>query len=100
MKNDINLSSIKEKVAVVISLLIKHISFVAIIFILSIFLISVYRISQLATADPTPDQQSTAEITSVPKVDQKAINQVLQLENSSPQVHALFNDARNNPFGE
>src|SRR5690348_8025953 len=100
MSKDINLKEIKEKSSELVSRLSRHFSFVAALFILTVFIITVWRISQLASAEPTADQQGTAEVVNVPKVDQNAINQVLKLENNSPQVHSLFNAARNNPFGE
>ena len=100
MSKEIDFSKVKKKAAALLPRLLKHSSFIVIIFVLFVYLFTVWRISQLATAEPSPDAQSTAEVTSVPKVDQKAINQVLNLENNSPQVHSLFNDVRNNPFNE
>jgi len=100
MKNDIDIKAIKTKVTAFLPKLTKHVSFAAVLLILLVYIFTVWRISQLSTAEPSAGQQDSANTTSVPKVDQQAINQVLQLENNSPQVHSLFNDARNNPFGE
>ena len=101
MKNkDLNLSAIKTKFSAYVPIVSKHISFIAIIFILLVYIFTVFKICQLSNAEPSLEDQSSAEVTSVPRVDQKAINQVQQLENNSPQVHSLFNQARNNPFNE
>jgi len=99
MNADISLTSIKRKLSGIGPKVSKHISFAAILFILLIYIFTVWRVSRLATAEPSSTDTAAAQET-VPKVDQKAINQVLKLENNSPQVHSLFNDARNNPFGE
>lgn len=79
----------------------KHLPFVIIIVVLFVFLFVVWRINSYSTAEPTDEAVNTAEMsTKVPKVDQKAISQIQSLENNSPSVHSLFNQARNNPFRE
>lgn len=100
MNPDFNFQAIKARVTSYLPKLARHSSFIAVIFILAVYLLTVWRISQLSSAEPSDADQTSAEVTSVPKVDQKAINQVLKLENNSPQVYSLFNAARNNPFGE
>jgi len=100
MNQDIKLSGLKQKISSYIPKVARHISFIALIIILLVYIFTVWRISQLASAEPSPEDESSAEVANTPKVDQKAINQVLQLENNSPQLHSLFNSARNNPFGE
>jgi len=100
MKQDISFSSIKNKLSVLLPKISRHLSFAAALLILLVYIFTVWRISRLATAEPSAEQESTANVTSVPKVDQKAINQIQSLENNSPEVHSLFNSARNNPFNE
>jgi uncharacterized membrane protein SpoIIM required for sporulation len=79
----------------------KHFSFVLILFVLLIYLFVVWHIKSLATAEPTPEAQDEAlASTKIPKIDQKAVNQIQSLENNSQAVHSLFNEARNNPFHE
>ncbi|HET9850157.1 MAG TPA: hypothetical protein VFP35_00810 [Candidatus Saccharimonadales bacterium] len=77
----------------------KHAVFAAILIVLFAYILVVWRISQLAGAEPA-DTGSVSSDTSIPKVDQKAISQIQSLEQASPQVHSLFNSARNNPFQE
>lgn len=77
----------------------KHVLFAAIIAVLLTYLIVVYEISVLANAEPSPEQQSGI-ISSIPKVDKNAINQIQSLEQSNTDIHTLFESARNNPFQE
>ena|SRR5579862_8777851 len=77
----------------------KHTAFGVVLLILLVYIFVVFRISQLSNAEPTAEQtSSTASL--IPKINQNAINQIQSLENNSPQVHTLFEQARNNPFQE
>lgn len=77
----------------------RHTAFGALILILLIYVLAVLKINSLASAEPTPDQE-TVVTTSIPKIDGKAIQQIQSLENNNTQVHSLFEQARNNPFQE
>jgi len=78
-----------------------HLAFIVTATILLIYLFVVWQIRVLATAEPSPDAESEALLsTRIPKIDKEAISQIQSLEQSSPQVRSLFNDARNNPFHE
>lgn len=80
---------------------LRHLTFIVTVLVLLVYLSVVWHIKTLATAEPTPDEEDQALVsTKVPKIDQKAINQIQSLENSSPALHSLFNQARNNPFHE
>jgi predicted negative regulator of RcsB-dependent stress response len=76
-----------------------HVSFIALMGVLIAYILVVWQISQLSAAEPDPSAQA-ATSTQIPKVDQKAINEIQALEQSNTQVHSLFNQARNNPFQE
>jgi len=77
----------------------RHIAFAALLAVLLVYIIVVWQISQLSAAEPDPTAQaSTAQ--KIPKVDQKAINQIQSLEQNNTQVHTLLDQARNNPFQE
>ena len=96
-----NLSGFKDWFTKFKPLINRHGSFVTILFVLLIYLFIVVRISSLATADPAQTDIDTALTSSaVPKIDKNAIEQIQKLEQNSPQVQALFNQARNNPFQE
>jgi len=77
----------------------RHLVFVAIIAVLLSYILVVLKISHLASAEPDNNQSAAGEIT-IPKVDQKTINHIQKLESNNTQLHALFEDARNNPFEE
>lgn len=103
MNKDIkfSLGSLKNSWQKLTPLARKHGSFAAILFVLIIYLLIVWQISSYASAEPNDSEVQTAISSSaVPKIDDKAIEQIQKLEQNSPQVQALFNQARNNPFQE
>ena len=77
----------------------RHTVFFVLILVLLVYVFVVFSINRLANAEISPEQQSTVT-NSIPKIDSKAIEQIQALENNSPQVHSLFEKARNNPFQE
>lgn len=77
----------------------RHAAFGAMILVLLIYVMVVLKINNLANAEPSSDQE-TAIAGSIPKIDDKAIQQIQALEASNTQVHSLFEQARNNPFQE
>ena len=99
MKLNLNLKDIQTKLSRLLKKLSMHATFAALIVTLLIYILVVWQISQLATAEPSADAQAAAA-TQIPKIDQKAINQIQALEQSNTQVHSLFSSARNNPFQE
>lgn len=101
MNKDIDLKSINIKplLAKVFKKLSGHALFAALFVVLLVYVIVVFKISNLAKAEPTPEQVSTVP-TLIPKVDQKVINQIQSLEDNNTQIHSLFEQARNNPFQE
>ncbi len=77
----------------------KHMAFAAVIIVLLVYVLVVAKISALSKAEPSSSQ--TVDTNSlVPRVNQQAINRIQALENNSPQIHSLFEQARNNPFQE
>jgi predicted negative regulator of RcsB-dependent stress response len=97
MKKDLDLNQKLRQAKTLIKKNAKHFSFLAIIIVLLVYIFQVWQISSLSTAEPSPQDISVIP-NNVPHIDQKAIDQVQSLEQSSSQVHALFNSARNNPF--
>ncbi|HXY18254.1 MAG TPA: hypothetical protein VEH48_02460 [Candidatus Nitrosopolaris sp.] len=77
-----------------------HAVFAAVLLVLLAYVFMVWRIGQLATANPGPDQLSSSSSGQTPTVDKSAIDQIQKLEQSNTNVHALFDNARNNPFQE
>jgi hypothetical protein len=58
------------------------------------------RITTLSNAQPDTTEISTEISKLTPHIDEKAAAQLQGLEDNSVNVQTLFNDARNNPFGE
>jgi hypothetical protein len=77
----------------------KHAMFAAVLLALMTYIFLVFKISSLSKAEPAPDQVGSNE-NLIPRVNQKAINQIQALENNNTQIHSLFEHARNNPFAE
>jgi len=96
----IDFISIKKKLAKWQSRFSNHYAFVGVMIVLLIYLFTVWQIRSLAIAEPTPEQEGSAEVVSLPKIDEEAIKQIQALEQNSPQVRSLFDAARNNPFNE
>ena len=81
--------------------IISHLPFIVIMFVLAVYLFVVWQIRGLVTAEPSAEDESLAlSSTNIPKIDKKAIEQIQSLEQNSPQVKTLFDEARNNPFLE
>jgi len=81
--------------------LVGHFSFIVIIVVLLVYMLVVWQIRGLVTAEPSPEDESLAlTSTNIPKIDKDAIKQIQSLEQNSPQVRTLFDEARNNPFHE
>jgi hypothetical protein len=98
-KNELDIKAIKKQIAKFTKAESKHAAFLGIIIVLLMYLVMVWKISGLATAELSDDAAAIAQ-SNIPKVDKKAVNQILNLEQSNTQVHSLFNQARNNPFQE
>ena len=77
----------------------KHIVFGAVLLILLCYIFVVFKINRFANAEPDASQQVVIT-NSIPKIDPNAVNQIQSLEQNNTQVHALFDQARNNPFQE
>lgn len=58
------------------------------------------RITMLANAQPTDGDVSGEVAQLTPHIDKNAVQQLQSLEDNSVNVKSLFEEARNNPFGE
>lgn len=78
-----------------------YIGFVFIIIILGMYGLVIWQIRSFVTQEPSEAKISEQLNTiNVPKVDEDAIRQITELEDSNVQVKALFENARQNPFTE
>lgn len=102
MKNlNLDLKALAPKLKKLEKTLLDHLLFIVTLAVLLVYLFVVWQIRILATAEPSPDAEAEALTQArIPRIDQKTIGKIQSLENSSPQIQALFNNARNNPFHE
>jgi hypothetical protein len=77
----------------------KHAGFAMLVVVLLTYVFVVIRISSLSKAEPDANQPADTS-TLIPRVNQKAIEQIQSLESNNTQIHSLFEQARNNPFAE
>ncbi|HEY4160513.1 MAG TPA: hypothetical protein VGM08_00445 [Candidatus Saccharimonadales bacterium] len=74
----------------------------AIIFFLavaSLYGFILWRINAYSNVQPNQNEESTANAMP-PHIDQTAVKAILNLQDNSVNVQALFNQARDNPFQE
>jgi len=98
---NLNLANLKPQLKRVYKRFSRHLAFAVILLVLLTYVFMVWRISGLTAAEPSPEAESAAIAqTAIPKVDKKAVERILSLEESSAEIHSLFEEARNNPFQE
>lgn len=101
MSKNLDLKAAKVKLVQLKQRLSRHLSFIATVTVLVLYLFVVWQLNKLATAEPTLEQENSGlSARQIPRIDKDAINQIQSLEKNSPEVHSLFNEARNNPFHE
>jgi len=99
MNAKLNIKQLRQKLSKYLKILSQHAAFLAVLIVLFAYIALVWQISNLSTADPSQSEQVETS-TKIPKIDQRAINQIQALEQNNTQVHSLFMQARNNPFQE
>jgi hypothetical protein len=98
---NIDLKDIPVKLLIALGHLKKYSLFICILVVLGIYLFLVWQIRYLATLEPTSsDVINKVNELNTPKLDQDAIDKMLQLEEQNIEVRALFEKARQNPFQE
>ena len=71
------------------------------VLLIAVYGFVVYRIYLAGSAEPSVAEISThAQETATPHIDAKAVGQLETLQDRSVNVKTLFDQARNNPFGE
>lgn len=101
MKTNLDLETAKNQLKKLLKLEAHHAAFLVIMVILVVYLLTVWKIGQLATAEPSEQDQIKAESTGkLLRVDEAAIKQIQELEGRNTSVQSLFNEARKNPFRE
>ena len=98
---NLNLAELKPQLKKAYRKFSKHLTFTVILLVLLAYVLMVWRISSLTATEPSPEAEAAAIAeTAIPKIDKKAVERILSLEESSQEIHSLFEEARNNPFQE
>jgi hypothetical protein len=77
----------------------RHSAFAMLLVVLLTYVFVVMKIGSLSRAEPDASQPPDSS-SLIPRVNQKAIEQIQSLESNNTQIHSLFEQARNNPFSE
>ncbi len=95
------LSNLKIKLNHFLVLAKKYRAFIFLILVLASYAFLILRINLLTQSEPSAVSVSDKQKV-IPrlKIDQTAVNKILQLEDQNVEVKALFEKARNNPFAE
>jgi len=103
MKNaniSIDFKSLPEQLGVLGQKLVRYMPLMVFVLIALVYGFVLVRITMLANAQPN-DSTVVGQIADLtPHIDQNAVRQLQSLEDNSVNVQSLFEDARNNPFGE
>jgi len=78
---------------------IRYVILIFVICVVAVFSYLTIEISHYANADPTQDQITAKEASfqSV-KLNQQAVNKILELQSQNISIQSLFDNSRNNPF--
>lgn len=98
---NIDLKQFPEKIMPVLQKILRYKTMIFFILLSLIFGYLVFSINNYAKIEPTEDAVNE-KLTTVqrPKIDEKAIKKIQQLEDQNVQVQSLFKNARDNPFSE
>jgi hypothetical protein len=100
MKN-ITLTDIREKLTDGLAKARQYATVLFCVFIGVIYIFVIYRVQVLNSSEPSDaDVASKSKTAQVPHIDPKVLSQLQQLQDNSVSVQSLFNQARDNPFGE
>lgn len=101
MNVNIDLKEIPAKLLGVLQRLKKYTLFICILIVVGIYFFLVLQIRHLSTIEPSStDVINKLNELNTPKLDQDAVNKILQLEEQKIEIKTLFNEARQNPFQE
>lgn len=97
MKEDIK--KILAKVQPAIIFVRRYFVVIFVFIVICVYGFMVFQIKNYNLKEPTEeDVNAQLQVIKNPKVDQAAVDKILQLKDQNIQVQALFQQARNNPF--
>lgn len=97
---NINLKDLPQKLAESGQRLLGLAPFLFILIAAALYGFLLLRIATLSNIQPDASSVNSEISKLSPHIDQKAADQLQGLEDNSVNVQTLFNQARNNPFGE
>lgn len=95
-----DLKSLPQQLGSVASKSARYAPVIIFVLIASVYGFVLMRITMLANAQPTGADVSSEISQLTPHIDKNAAAQLENLEDNSVNVKSLFEEARNNPFGE
>lgn len=100
MKNgNIDLSTLGTQLSGVLKRLRAYRGFVFFLLVAALYGFILWRINVYSNA-PAAQSSGASSTASLPHIDQNVAQKMLDLQNNSVNVQALFNEARQNPFQE
>jgi len=98
---NIDLKDIPNKLLALLQWLKKYAIFIGILIALGIIMFLLWQIIYLSNLQPSStDVTNKLNELQTPKLDQDAVDKILQLEEQNIDIQTLFNEARQNPFQE
>jgi len=97
----LDLKELPVKLTELLTKLKQYASFIFVLLILGAFGFLTIRIRGYVSSEPS-DEAVNEKLSTLqrPRIDQKTIDKIQQLEDNSVQVKSLFEQARDNPFQE
>lgn len=93
--------NLKDSAQAVLSKLRPYSSFIIIVVFLAVCIYQVSRISSLINNEPPSESnETTSQTTRSLKLDQKSIDQIMELESQNIEIKTIFENARDNPFND
>jgi hypothetical protein len=98
-KDGITLGGIGTQIGGVLKKMRAYQALIFFLFVAALYGFILWRINTYSNA-PASQSAENAQMGSQPHVDQATVQKMLELQNNSVSVQALFNQARANPFQE
>jgi len=102
MKNsdiNINFASLQTSIGEVLKKLRLYKALIFFLFVAVLYGFIVWRINVYSNT-PADQSAESAQLAAQPRIDQSTVQKMLDLQNNSVSVQALFNQARQSPFQE
>ena len=103
MSKDLNIEfkKITNKVVPILQKVRRYVVVIFIIVLVAMYSFLVLRINTLASSEPSEEEVVEKMLTVKRlRIDQSAVDKILQLQDSNVSVKALFDQFRDNPFQE